>query len=242
MNEPKQVLFCLPYAGGSAAAIYGKWTRALPPSIKVWPLELAGRGRRTGEPFHADMEAAVRDLLAVVAPVARSGMPYAFYGHSMGTALVYELARALAAAALPAPRTLFLSGRNCPDHEYAQRQMHLLGDDAFLAQIRTLGGTPDEFFRMKDLVAAFLPVLRSDYRLIETYRAARPLHRGTADIVFLCGDRDPLVNRLSAPGWQACTSARFRFLEFSGGHFFINDHTQAICRVIAETLEPALAS
>ncbi len=235
MHSDRLYLFGIPYAGGSAVATYGRWARLLPANIKLAPLELAGRGRRTPEPFHTTMQEAVAELLTTIAPIVRT-TPYAIYGHSMGTAVTYELVKAIAAEGLPAPRQLFLSGRNCPHHPYSQRNLHLLDDERFLAEIRQLGGTPEEFFAMKDLVAAFLPVLRADYRLIEQYWPERPLHVTSADIVFLCSDQDPLVGKPAVYDWQHYTSGQFELREFSGGHFFINDHTPQVCQVIAEAV------
>jgi surfactin synthase thioesterase subunit len=231
----KTHLFCLPYAGASAAAVYGRWGRLLPPEVKLVPLELAGHGRRWAEPFHDTLEQAAADLLRTIAPVAWTA-PYALYGHSMGAALTYELLRALAAAGLPPPQEVFLSGRRPPHHACPQRELHLLADPPFLAEIRKLGGTPSIFFDSDVLLAGFLPILRSDYRLIGRYEPPWPLHVTTAPLTVLCGDRDPLADERAMRGWQACAGGEFRVECFSGGHFFINDHASRICGLIGEHL------
>lgn len=43
-------LFCFPCAGGTAQMYY-KWKKELSGSFEIIPVELAGRGLRTGEPF-----------------------------------------------------------------------------------------------------------------------------------------------------------------------------------------------
>jgi surfactin synthase thioesterase subunit len=240
-DTPSITLFCVPHAGASAAATYGRWQRLLPSTIKVAPLELAGRGRRMPEPFYDSIAEAVADLIAKIAPQARSA-PYAFYAHSMGTVIVYELVRALAAAGLPPPRALFLSGRHPPHYIYERHHLHLLSKDAFLQEIRTLGGTPEEFFSMPALVDAFVPILRSDYRMVELYRAANPLHVTGADIVFFHSDRDRLVRKPTVYDWRRYTSGTFALRDFEGDHFFINEQQAALCRAIGDWLELALAS
>jgi surfactin synthase thioesterase subunit len=234
-------LFCIPYAGGSASAIYGRWSHHLPKTIKVVPLELAGHGRRMQERFYPSMEAAVADLLATI-ELAAHRPPYAIYAHSMGTIIAYELAKAATSAGLPAPCAMFLSGRNPPHYEYPMRNMHLFDDDLFLAEIKKLGGTPEEFFKMKDLVSAFLPILRNDYRLVELYRFLEPLHVLDSDLIFLHSDCDPLVKKPEIYEWRGYSSGRFAVKEFPGGHFFINDCGEAICRLITNTLQPQLFS
>ncbi len=236
----KTTLFCLPYAGASAAATYCRWQRHLPQTIKVAPLELAGHGRRMAEPFYASLDEAVADLLAAISPVARSA-PYAIYGHSMGCVMAYELARAAAAAGLAPPKALFLSGRNPPHYIYQRQNLHLLSNELFLAEIGKLGGTPQGFFKMKDFTDTFLPILRSDYRLIERYRHPTPMHVSVADTTFFNSDDDTLVSKPAVFEWQRYTSGAFVLKDFQGGHFFINDCQQEICREIAERLELVVA-
>lgn len=228
-------LFGVPYAGGSAAAIYGKWARDLPRSIKIVPLEPAGHGRRMNEPFHQSVAETVESMLGAIRPIAAAS-PYAICGHSMGCIVTYELVKALERAGLPSPRTVFLSGRNPPHCAYEQRNLHLLSDERFLAEIKRLGGTPAQLFDMPELLGTFLPILRSDYRIIELYRFAQPIHVTDADVVVLHSDRDAMVTRPQACEWQRYTRGRFELCEFPGGHFFINDCGREICALIAERL------
>ena len=44
-----------------------------------------------------------------------------------------------------------------------------------LCRWRPLGGSPEAFFSMKELVQAFLPVLRADYRIIGHYTPSLPI-------------------------------------------------------------------
>ncbi len=229
----KTVLFGVPYAGGSAAAIYGKWARHLGEHIQLIPLELAGHGRRTNENFHDNIAVAVADMLQTIKEIARSNT-YAFYGHSMGCVLVYELLKAIGSAGLPAPKTVFLSGRNPPHHVYAGKDIHYLSDEAFLTEIKKVGGTPMEFFELPSLVQMFLPVLRADYRLIERYRYAEPRHVTSANLIFLSSDMDPLVTRPDTEEWRHYTSSQFELHNFSGGHFFINQAYAEICNLITQ--------
>lgn len=229
----KIVLFGIPYAGGSAAAIYGKWTKYLGDNIQLVPLELAGHGRRTNENFHDNIADAVADMLTTVKEIARSNT-YAFYGHSMGCVLVYELLKAIGKAGLPEPQTVFLSGRNPPDHIYARKDIHCLSDDAFLAEIKKVGGTPLEFFEIPSLVQMFLPVLRADYRLIERYCYTEPRYITSANLIFFSSDMDPLVTQPHAKEWSQYTNSHFESHHFSGGHFFINQVYPGICELIAQ--------
>jgi medium-chain acyl-[acyl-carrier-protein] hydrolase len=231
-------LFGVPYAGGSATAIYSRWARYLPRHVTIAPLELAGHGRRMGEPFHESLEDAVGDLMRTVTPVAASS-PYAIYGHSMGSVVTYELVKALSTAGLPPPRAAVLSGRNPPHLSSTGGPLHLLSDSRFLDEIRRIGGTPDEFFERRELVRAFLPILRSDYRLVERYRFSEPAHVMDTDLMFLYSDADTLVTKPEVYGWARYAAGRFALREFPGGHFFVNDFGEEICRLVTAWLSDA---
>src|SRR5438552_6583550 len=104
-------LFCLPYAGGGAS-IYRLWPEQFPAQIDVWPIQLPGRESRLAEkPIDYAMEL-VNVLLPELLPYL--DMPYAFFGHSMGASLSFELVRALRRHACPPPVHLFVSGRRAP--------------------------------------------------------------------------------------------------------------------------------
>ncbi|BFH68708.1 thioesterase [Paenibacillus dendritiformis] len=228
-------LFCIPYAGGSAHAIYSKWAEKLKPGIKVRPLELAGHGRRMAEPFHASVEEAVQDFLVEMRPWILQ-RPYAVYGHSMGTGLAYELAAAARASGLPQPVALFLSGRIPPHLKYDTEPMHKLSDAEFLEKIRKIGGTPAQFFESKELLQHFMPILRQDYRMIEQYRVNGKPRPVDGDIVFFLSDEDELVNLPDILEWAQYTKRSFEYHRFQGGHFFIHEAWDQICTLINRKL------
>ena len=82
-------LFCLPYAGGSAM-LYTRWKKFLHDSIELYPVELAGRGSRSKEPFYNSVNDAVDDIYNSIEETL-DDTEFAFFGHSMGCVLVYEL-------------------------------------------------------------------------------------------------------------------------------------------------------
>jgi medium-chain acyl-[acyl-carrier-protein] hydrolase len=229
-------LFCIPYAGGSAKIIFNGWQQALPSSIKVIPLELAGHGVRIDEPFHGSIEATVADIVSAIKSSVTAA-PYAIYGHSMGSLIAYELTKALNAAGLPAPKTVFLSGRKPPHNCSKPRNIHRYNDTLLLEEMKKLGGTPKVFFEVKELVKAFLPIFRNDYRILELYQFVEPIRPTSADIVFFHSDGDAVVEGPEVNEWAKYTTGLFTRKNFQGGHFFINDNRQAICDIISEYLE-----
>ncbi|WP_045857588.1 thioesterase II family protein [Teredinibacter purpureus] len=232
-------VFCLPYAGGNAKIIYRSWQHCLPSSIKIVPVELAGHGHRFGEPFHRDVQSVVEDILHTITPDLHHE-PYAIYGHSMGTLLAYELARAIAAINAPPPLTLFLSGRRPPHNCPKPRNIHTFSDALLLEEMKRMGGTPTVFFEDQSLIDAFLPVFRNDYKILERYRFKNIIHPTSADIVFIHSDDDPVVVGDDVNEWEKYTTGSFRRENMQGGHFFINEKKHAICHLIQEEITCAV--
>src|SRR6267154_4769985 len=85
-------LYCLPYAGASAG-IFRSWLELLPPDIDIWGVEYPGHGTRISEPLIDRIERLAEPLADAVA--AETGMPYAFFGHSMGSLVAFEICHKL---------------------------------------------------------------------------------------------------------------------------------------------------
>lgn len=160
-------LYCLPYAGGSAT-VYKHWEEKLDHRIELHLLELAGRGKRFKEPCAECCREIVDDLYTTIRGEL-GVMSYAFYAHSMGTLLAYELTRKIIKNGYRQPVRLFLSGRHPPHVEKDHRILHLLSDEEFAEEIFKLGGTSPGVFQKKDLFNVFIPILKADYKVVETY-------------------------------------------------------------------------
>lgn len=217
LEMPGVRLFCLPHAGSGAAAFY-RWKRLLPATIAVCPVQLPGRERRISEAPMTDARGLAAALLTALGPWL--DRPYALFGHSMGALLAYELCRQAAAAGLPGPVCLFASGRNAPQWEPAHRDLHLLGEEAFLAELRArFGGSQEEVLGDPELRDIFLPVLRADLQVVETYEyVAGP--KLACPVAAFAGVEDASVSEAGLQAWGECTSAGCVVERLAGDHFY----------------------
>lgn len=214
-------LFCFSYAG-AGGAMYRTWLHALPPSIELCAVQLPGRENRFREPAFTSMQRLVEAMVPALSPAF--DLPYAFFGHSMGALVAFELARALRALPHVAPLThLLVSGRKAPHLPEDDAPMRGLADDAFIAEIgRRYGGIPDEVLRERDLLDLLLPGLRADMTAIETHaHLAGPQLRCPIDAYG--GDADPRATAGQLAAWRDHTQAGARVRTFPGGHFYLND-------------------
>src|SRR5262249_43210427 len=161
------------------------------------------------------------------------GRPFAFFGHSMGSILAFEVARRFRQAASASPVWLFASGYPAPSR-LRGGTVHRRGDAGILAELRLLGGTDPRWLDDEDLVASFLPAVRGDYTAIETH--ARGNDWLACPITMLVGDEDPHVTLDEAVAWQRHTSGAFALRVFSGGHFYLDTHRSAVIDEVSTTL------
>jgi len=224
-------MVCLGFAGGTAA-YFKPWASVLTAAGELWPVELPGRGTRFGDPLIDDMDRLVSDLATAVIPLA--DRPLVLFGHSMGSAVGFALTRVLEARDI-LPALLICSGRDAP-HRIQRRNIHRLPDDLIIAEMARLGGTPAEILDHKELMDLVLPIVRNDYRLIETYSpAATP--KLVTPIHVLCGDEDADATDEGLRAWGDLTHGDYRLDLFPGGHFYLNDTLSAVLQTIAASVE-----
>jgi surfactin synthase thioesterase subunit len=225
-------LFCFPYAGGSSA-IYRPWSRQIHPDIEVVPAVLPGREFRVREPAYTRGEPLVEALRLAIVPLL--DRPFAFFGHSMGATLGFELARRLRSEHGIEPDHLFVSGRRAPQLPERDPEIHNLPDSDFVAEVEGLNGTPKEVLEHAELMELLIPTLRADFSICHKYNyvPGPPL---ACPITVLGGTRDETTDQAKLEGWCEQTTGRCRIRMLDGDHFFINQQHAAILPIIAQTL------
>ena|SRR2546427_5902688 len=224
-------LFCFPYAGGSAQ-VFHNWPQALAPSVEVWALNLPGRGRRAMEPPFTELAALVETITTALTPLL--GQPFAFFGHSMGALISYEICRLLRKNRLPLPVHLLASACFAP-HIPDPHPLHHLETREFLREVCSFGGMPKEVAENEELLALILPALRADFTMTECYSYKREAPFPCPISVF-GGWRDPLTTRESLEAWRMHTNRYFSVRMLPGDHFFIHNSEKYLLDLIRSEL------
>jgi len=222
--ENKLRLFCFPWAGGGALP-YRAWSEPLEPSACVVPVRLPGRESRASEPPFERMEPLVGALLEQIRPFL--GAPFAFFGHSMGAGIAFELARALRRAGLPLPQSLHVSGARAPQFRlnHVPPPEPTLRD--FIEELRRLEGFPPSVLNQPELLKLALPALLADARLYRTY-VYTPEPPLDVPVYAYGGDADPNVTAAHLEAWREQTTSHFERAEFPGGHFYLESALPAL--------------
>lgn len=231
-NDADVRLFCFAHAGGGSA-LFRAWAASLPSNVDVCPVVLPGRESRIREMPYNRMEQLVGPLFEALR--RHADRPYALFGHSLGAAVAWEIARRFSAAGCPEPAVLFVSGRRAPQLPTSRRRFSDLPDDAFLAELAKLNGTPPEVLDQRGLVELFLPGLRADFELNECYRPlAGP--RLSCPVSALLGDADPEVDPAEMDAWREATSGAFTIRVFDGDHFYLKGPRPEVLDAVREDI------
>ncbi len=230
-------LFCFPFAGGSAAA-YNPWKPLLSNNIELRGVELAGRGRRIRESMYQSIPEAVNDVYSIIRDEIAT-QPYALYGHSMGSVIAFELYYKIKENNLPGPRHIFFSGRGAPHcSREGKKVFHLMPDDEFREEMIKLGGTASEFFEHPELLEVFLPLLKNDLKVNESYEYTEKPSKLECNVTVLNGLQDEDVKVDEVEEWKQHSAEGYRctIQHFAGGHFFINEEPAKVVDIINRTL------
>jgi surfactin synthase thioesterase subunit len=228
-------LFCFPYAGGGASA-YFPWSRALADRpIEVCAVQPPGRENRLREAPIADLTALIDALAAAIGP--RLDRPYAFFGHSMGALVAFELTRRLRDNGAALPAHVFVSGARAPDVDREDDPLYPIEDDgAFIAAVaERYGGIPKIVLENAELRSLIVPALRADMTATESYeyKDTPPL---PIDIAAYGGIADTHVSEERLVRWRDRTTTNFTYKLFDGDHFFLNDARDAVVADVSSRL------
>ena len=230
-------LFCFPYAGGSEAT-FRTWQQNLPEAVEVLPIQLPGRGTRIKEPALTRLAPLAQALSQSLRP--ELDLPFAFFGHSMGGLIAFELARQLRREGGPLPVHLFISAKCCPQ-QVDDFDTGSIPDQELIQILRRYEGTPREVLENAELMQLLLPVVRADMELCNTY-VCDPESPLRCPITAFGGLQDHKSGRACLEGWENYTTGRFTLRMFPAGHFFLRTWERYILEAISKELAPHAAT
>lgn len=211
-------LFAFPCAGAEPG-LYRDWPD-LPEGVDLICAQLAGRAARRRTPPLTSLDAIVAELADHIAPLL--DRPFAFFGHSMGGWVAYELARALQARGLPLPFHMVLSGSLPIMINRMPPYVHRMTLEDLTRELRVLGGTPDVLLNDPAVMALYQPAIQADFEAFEAH-----VHRHSTalpvEVSLWAAVDDPRVPVELMPLWRDLFGPPSRENLFEGGHMFILD-------------------
>ncbi len=226
-------LICLPFAGGNKYSYRSLFNRSAT-LFNVITLEYPGRGSRMSEQLEPDINVLVDDLYLQVKPIVTNG-EYAIYGHSLGGLIAYLLTVKVLQNKHQAPKHVFVTGASGPSAaSRSAKKLYLYPHKEFIEELVALGGLPDEIIREKDMINFLEPILRNDFKASATYvhKKIWPL---SIPLTVITGTEEPITvdERLL---WQDEFTTVVDFIQMTGNHFFIFNHSDELINIISRKL------
>ncbi|KAB8143140.1 thioesterase [Chloroflexia bacterium SDU3-3] len=228
-------LFCFSYAGGGAS-VFRTWPEALPPDVELCAIQLPGRESRIGQPAFTRIGPLLAAVAAAIEPYL--DRPFAFYGHSMGALVSFELARQLRRASGRLPLQLYLAAYRAPHLPNPNFKIYHLPSEVFKVVLRA-EGTAEMILQNEELMKVMLPTLRADFELCDTYehRTEPPLE---CPLAIFGGLDDVRISTADLEEWPRHAGAGCSLTMLPGGHFFLHSAQAQLCGAIADSLQQHL--
>jgi surfactin synthase thioesterase subunit len=220
-------LYIFPHAGGSAN-FYVPFAKAFSADIKRIAVQYPGR-RDRGLTELTSIPELAEEIFTMMAPSAQKGGRVAFFGHSMGGLVAFEVALRFQSAGYPIA-VLFVSSCAPPGRI---RYKELQGSDReILSFVAQLTDTNPEVLANDEFASTILPTLRS-VRTIASYtrppevKVSCPIHAFVADDDIIVAEENMLA-------WSDRTTQDFRIRVFPGDHFYLNDNLPELVKDVEE--------
>jgi medium-chain acyl-[acyl-carrier-protein] hydrolase len=164
-------------------------------------------------------------------------MKFAFFGHSLGALIAYELAQRLRHKGGAQPRHLIVSAHRAPQLPFPLDPTWNLPGDDLKRRLEKLAGTPKEVLQHEELLQLMMPLIRADFRLDETYTHPVDYEPLDCPITAFGGRQDSETSEADLRAWGEVTRGSFELRMMDGDHFFIHSQADALVREVARLLQ-----
>jgi surfactin synthase thioesterase subunit len=231
LARPRLRLICLPYSGGGAT-LFHAWPDVLPADVEVRAVQLPGRQDRLSEPPLTSVATLTERLHAALAALPPA--PLAFYGHSVGALVAFELSRRLQSHGTP-PVALIVAARGAPHVPRRLSPMYNLPEAAFLDTLHRRYGSPLSLLQNAQLMELCLPSLRADLMASDTYvyTPSEPLR---LPVTVLHGRQDSALPAADVAAWRELAAGPVEVHEIDAGHLFVDTHRPWVLARVGQAL------
>ncbi|HEY1349646.1 MAG TPA: thioesterase domain-containing protein, partial [Ktedonobacteraceae bacterium] len=160
--------------------------------------------------------------------------PFAFYGHSMGALVSFEVARQLRRRYDRHPVALHLAAFRAPQLPNPNIKIYHLPTEVFKVVLRA-DGIPETLLQSEELMQLMLPTLRADYEVCDTYEyhEEAPL---TCPFFIYGGQDDIRIRASDLAGWPVHSSGASRHVQMPGSHLFVHTAQDLLLAEIVPSL------
>ncbi|SPM37621.1 Surfactin synthase thioesterase subunit [Mycobacterium rhizamassiliense] len=218
-------LFIFPHAGGSTT-FYVPFAKAFSPDMKRIAIQYPGKSDR-GLTQLSSIPDLAEEIFTMMTPAVKAAGQVAFFGHSMGGLVAFEVALRFQAAGYPIG-PLFISSCAAPGHI---RYKELQGSDHdILNLVAQVTETDPERLANDEFASNINPTLQS-VRAIANY-TREPDVKVSCPIHAFVGDDDLIVASENMTAWADRTTEEFSLRVFPGDHFYLNSNLPELVKEV----------
>ena len=224
-SKSKIKMICFPFAGGHGNEFL-RWQDYFEEEIEIVPLQLSGRGNRINEEFNENFVEVIKEISNKIYLSYRDSK-FIFWGHSMGGLLAFCSGVYLYEKYSISPILCFFSG--CFPKLHSSNNNYLLGksDSEIVERLIKVGGVPEELLPYPEIIKFFLPIIKSDYKLMSN--SYFPSQKISCPIRTYSDEQDFVSPTTYMKDWRRYTNDYLGNMEFQGNHFFIFANEKKIC-------------
>jgi surfactin synthase thioesterase subunit len=212
-----QTLYIFPHAGGSAGS-YIAFSRAFTNGMRRIAVQYPGRHHQHDLPDITSISSLADDIYTMLRSTNEPDGRVAFFGHSMGGLVAFEVARKFEADDKPIA-ALFLSASPAPGHVGYKHLRHS-SDEELLKMVTDMTGTNSDFIG-GEFGATILRTLRN-YGAITDY-CCPPGTTVCCPIYAYAAAGDTVVDYQSVLSWSEFTTSEFAIRVLPGKHFYVTE-------------------
>ena len=227
-------LFSFPCAGGTAD-FFSQLDPWVPDCVELVRLDYAGHGTRRRESLHSDFSSLADDMYAAIKRLYCPGGDYALFGYSMGSIAALESLRYLMGKGeLPCPRYVFMAAHE-PRMMLSLNECSSENMDEYVKNRTILfGGVPEQLLDNECFWRIYLPLYKADYLMMSRYDFDKLAFSTEIPAMFFYSEQD--TPRAAMEPWKKYFTGNCEFVEYTGTHFFINEHYGEMAALIRERL------
>jgi len=202
--------------------------------LRVIPVELPGRGGRSGESALTEFHPLVADLADKMVEFAKSD--YVILGHSFGALLAYECALRLSSLYESEPLGLFVISCTSP-RDYSNERFRRTWDrEALEGELLSINERADQIIAEPSLAHLIMGQMKADFEAMAHIEYVRPRAPLSCPIFVLFGE-DDTISASELDGWRECTNNDFQINAFSGGHSFFERDSSALLNYLSHQFD-----
>ncbi|MBR2563479.1 MAG: thioesterase [Paenibacillus sp.] len=223
-GQGNRQLICFPYLGGYAQSFYPLVPYL--PDTEIWAFTPPGHGMNAEQPLEHMQQLVdlyIKELLPIIEPGAT------LFGHSLGGIAAYYVAERIQKELPDVAQTLrlVLSACNTPA-DCGVNRYDQMSDDQLIHQLFSYDGLPKELIHEKELLQYFMPVIRADFRMLES-AATLEYQPISLPVLYLRGERDNAVPLQSVLKWEPYFDVPMKLQTIrEGTHMFVMHHPATV--------------